>query len=338
MTKNGEMQSSELTASHLSLVHFQTYAGKVKKDTTVSRPVIRHFQGLTNNLNVIPATPITASKSYNLLPTEPKLSQEPLIPRATSNLSEVVSCLQKSKKCDSNRESRPLSSYFDVLYYYGDRSKDEIPKSEVQVATREDFPAMHHVALIPLSFAQSRRDIRTRNEGFEMKSNVSQSLTPSLSHNLIPLQTAQAREDIRCRREGFETWSNKRRLENTLHHEDLTDSAPANIEDVPTTPWICTVIDEVPVSSSSTSSSSTYSHYSCNVSDWAMGPALQASPESAKSLFGPLDHCGIPPISGSDSVRGGRTGGGLMRSASSFNNMIYTGGKRCVKYRLRDGT
>ena len=285
-------------------MHFQTYASKLKKDTTVLRPVIRNFQNSANNLNVIPATPITTSRSYNLVPTEPKLPREPLIPRATSNLSAILSSSHTAKKPAQDRESRPLSSYFDVLYYYGDKSKDEIPKSDVQVqlSRRNDLPAMHHVALIPLSFAQSRRDIRTRNEGFEMKRDVPQSLTPSLSHNLIPLQTAQAREDIRCRREGFETWSSQRRLEDTSRHDDLPRSVSTHFENSATTPWICTITDEVPVSSSTISSSSTYSYYSCNVSDWTTGLALQASPESAKSLFGALDRCGIPPISGNDSL------------------------------------
>ena len=58
-------------------------------------------------------------------------------------------------------------------------------------------------SLLPLSFAQQRRDIRERQEGFEMRGDP----TPFAvrSQTLLPLNVAFARDDIRRRHEGFES-------------------------------------------------------------------------------------------------------------------------------------
>lgn len=58
-------------------------------------------------------------------------------------------------------------------------------------------------SLLPLSFAQQRRDIRERQEGFEMRGDP----TPFAvrSQTLLPLDVAFARDDIRRRHEEFET-------------------------------------------------------------------------------------------------------------------------------------
>ncbi|KAI0674374.1 hypothetical protein C8Q78DRAFT_1076012 [Trametes maxima] len=57
-------------------------------------------------------------------------------------------------------------------------------------------------SLLPLSFAQSRRDIRERKEGFEMGRDAIPFAVRTQA--LLPLNVAFAREDIRRRHEGFE--------------------------------------------------------------------------------------------------------------------------------------
>ncbi|KAI1798137.1 hypothetical protein LXA43DRAFT_1088274 [Ganoderma leucocontextum] len=61
-------------------------------------------------------------------------------------------------------------------------------------------------SLIRLSFAQCRRDIRWRKEGFEMSANATEDTTPFAlrSHTLVPLSVAYSRDDIRRRNEAFE--------------------------------------------------------------------------------------------------------------------------------------
>ncbi len=60
--------------------------------------------------------------------------------------------------------------------------------------------------LIRLSFAQRRRDIRWRQEGFEMFANATEDPTPFALryHTLVPLSVAYSRDDIRRRNEAFE--------------------------------------------------------------------------------------------------------------------------------------
>ncbi|PIL27579.1 hypothetical protein GSI_10730 [Ganoderma sinense ZZ0214-1] len=60
--------------------------------------------------------------------------------------------------------------------------------------------------LIRLSFAQCRRDIRWRQEGFEMSANASEDPTPFAlrTQTLVPLSVAYSRDDIRRRNEAFE--------------------------------------------------------------------------------------------------------------------------------------
>ncbi|KAI0646372.1 hypothetical protein C8Q79DRAFT_926350 [Trametes meyenii] len=63
-------------------------------------------------------------------------------------------------------------------------------------------PPLFTSSLLPLSLAQSRKDIRERKEGFEM----SQDTIPFAirTQTLLPLNVAFAREDIRRRHEGYE--------------------------------------------------------------------------------------------------------------------------------------
>ena len=60
--------------------------------------------------------------------------------------------------------------------------------------------------LIRLSFAQRRRDIRWRKEGFEMSANATEDPTPFAlrTQTLVPLSVAYSRDDIRRRDEAFE--------------------------------------------------------------------------------------------------------------------------------------
>ncbi|KAL7284140.1 hypothetical protein ACG7TL_001421 [Trametes sanguinea] len=66
----------------------------------------------------------------------------------------------------------------------------------------EHVPTLLTTSLLPLSYAQRRRDIRERREGFEMNGDP----TPFAigSQALLPLDIAFTRDDIRRRHEGFE--------------------------------------------------------------------------------------------------------------------------------------
>ncbi|KAI0372024.1 hypothetical protein BV20DRAFT_137903 [Pilatotrama ljubarskyi] len=59
-------------------------------------------------------------------------------------------------------------------------------------------------SLLPLSFAQSRRDIRERKEGFEMSTSSDPIPFALRTQTLLPLDVAYSREDIRRRHEQFE--------------------------------------------------------------------------------------------------------------------------------------
>lgn len=62
------------------------------------------------------------------------------------------------------------------------------------------------ISLLRLSFAQSRKDIRWRKEGFEMTSSDADNIPFALrTHTLVPLDIAYARNDIRRRDEAFES-------------------------------------------------------------------------------------------------------------------------------------
>ncbi|KAI0711194.1 hypothetical protein C8T65DRAFT_727197 [Cerioporus squamosus] len=62
------------------------------------------------------------------------------------------------------------------------------------------------LALVSLSFAQSRKDIRWRKEGFEMASSDPDVIPFAIrTHTLVPLDIAYARDDIRRRTETFES-------------------------------------------------------------------------------------------------------------------------------------
>ncbi|KAI0360606.1 hypothetical protein OH77DRAFT_1418586 [Trametes cingulata] len=60
-------------------------------------------------------------------------------------------------------------------------------------------------SLLPLSFAQSRRDIRERKEGFEMSRSADPIPFAIRTQTLLPLDIAYAREDIRRRDEQFQS-------------------------------------------------------------------------------------------------------------------------------------
>ncbi|EMD31915.1 hypothetical protein CERSUDRAFT_99901 [Gelatoporia subvermispora B] len=69
---------------------------------------------------------------------------------------------------------------------------------------------LSHLSLIPLSSAQSRADIRRRDEGFEMKQEPPFAVQ---TQNLISLGEAQAREEIRRRLKVFEAATSQERME-----------------------------------------------------------------------------------------------------------------------------
>ncbi len=67
-------------------------------------------------------------------------------------------------------------------------------------------PPPPSIALVSLSFAQARKDIRWRQEGFEMASSDPHPIPFALrTHMLVPLDIAYARDDIRRRTETFES-------------------------------------------------------------------------------------------------------------------------------------
>ncbi|KAI0777748.1 hypothetical protein BD413DRAFT_640441 [Trametes elegans] len=76
------------------------------------------------------------------------------------------------------------------------------PKASFHGLSIQPSSSLTHCSLIPLSFAQRRRDIRHRREGFETGGPP----TPFAvrTHTLLPLDVAYAREDIRRREEAFE--------------------------------------------------------------------------------------------------------------------------------------
>ncbi|RPD65595.1 hypothetical protein L226DRAFT_609582 [Lentinus tigrinus ALCF2SS1-7] len=64
------------------------------------------------------------------------------------------------------------------------------------------------LALVSLPFAQCRKDIRWRKEGFEMASSDPDAVPFAIrTHTLVPLDTAYERDDIRRRNEAFESRS-----------------------------------------------------------------------------------------------------------------------------------
>ncbi|KAI0826543.1 hypothetical protein BC628DRAFT_1320016 [Trametes gibbosa] len=84
--------------------------------------------------------------------------------------------------------------------------------------TSAPLPVPPTVSFLPLSFAQSRRDIRERKEGFEMERNS----TPFAirAHSLIPLDVAFARDDIRRRYIGSESPTTLTSSPSPLNHDD----------------------------------------------------------------------------------------------------------------------
>ncbi|KAI0711230.1 hypothetical protein C8Q76DRAFT_735760 [Earliella scabrosa] len=62
------------------------------------------------------------------------------------------------------------------------------------------------ISLLRLSFAQCRKDIRWRKEGFEMADSDAECIPFALrTHTLVPLDIAYARSDIRRRQEEYES-------------------------------------------------------------------------------------------------------------------------------------
>ncbi|KAI9063565.1 hypothetical protein FKP32DRAFT_1676277 [Trametes sanguinea] len=89
-------------------------------------------------------------------------------------------------------------------------------------AFAECVPTLLTTSLLPLSYAQRRRDIRERREGFEMSGDP----TPFAirSQALLPLDVAFTRDDIRRRHEGFEANPAPASL-NTSSGDDITGRA-----------------------------------------------------------------------------------------------------------------
>ncbi|KAM5533882.1 hypothetical protein V8D89_012422 [Ganoderma adspersum] len=95
--------------------------------------------------------------------------------------------------------------FFPSLPQVGDTDEDVSPyKSNLR--DQSSSLSLPTNGLIRLSFAQCRRDIRWRKEGFEMSANATEDPTPFAlrTQTLVPLSVAYSRDDIRRRDEAFE--------------------------------------------------------------------------------------------------------------------------------------